>query len=97
MKGTPDCPADGYQKKAIAMLETIKLKYACYDVMKETEVRELLKEHSRWSSFPQLFINGKFVGGLNFIVENVKNGRITNYVPTTEIMLPIREKIFKLM
>lgn len=52
MKGSPDFPADGYQEKAILMLESIKLNYSCFDVLKESEVRELLKEHSRWSSFP---------------------------------------------
>ena len=97
MKGTPEKPYDGYQAQAIEMLDSMKLKYSCFDVVVESDVRELLKEHSRWNAFPQLFIHGKFAGGLNFIVENVTSGRMTHLVPTTEIMLPLREKIQRLM
>ena len=43
--------------------------------MNDFDIREILKDFSRWNSFPQLFINGKFVGGLNFIVDNVKSGK----------------------
>lgn len=97
MKGTKSEPADGYQKMAVEYLEKIKLRYTSYDVIVESDVRELLKEHSRWNSFPQLFVNGKFVGGLNFIMDNIKSGKISNYIPTTEIMLPLREKIIRII
>ena len=56
-----------------------------------------MKDYSRWNSFPQLFIRGKFIGGGNYIVEGAKSGRIFDAIPTTEIMLPVREKIHKLV
>lgn len=60
-------------------------------------MRELVKDYTRWNSFPQLFIKGKFVGGGNYVVEGAKSGRIFDVIPTTEIMLPVREKIHKLV
>jgi glutaredoxin-related protein len=33
---------------------------------------------------------------LNFLEENIANGKISNYIPTTEIFLPMREKLGKL-
>lgn len=44
-----------------------------------------------------MFINKKFAGGLHFLEEIIENNKISNYIPTTEIELPIKEKIFKLM
>jgi glutaredoxin-related protein len=75
----------------------MKVRYTYFDVMTDSDLREILKEYSRWNSFPQLFIRGKFVGGLNFLEDNVKSGRISNYIPTTEILLPMREKIYRIM
>jgi len=53
------------------MLNKLMVRYTSFDVMKDSDVREILKEYSRWNSFPQLFVQGKFVGGLNFIEDNV--------------------------
>ena len=65
--------------------------------MGDSDVREILKEQSRWSSFPQLYVNKKFLGGLAFIEDFVARHKVNTYIPTTEIDLPIRDKIFKLM
>ena len=97
MKGSPMKPQDGYQERAVHYLDEMKVRYTYFDVMTDSDLREILKEYSRWNSFPQLFIRGKFVGGLNFIEDNVKSGRISNFIPTTEIMLPMREKIYRIM
>lgn len=73
------------------------VRYSSFDVVTDSDLREILKEHSRWNSFPQIFIRGKFIGGLNFLEDNIKSGRISNFIPLTEILLPMREKIFRLM
>lgn len=97
IKGTPQKPYDGYQSRAVQLLDDLMVRYSSFDVMTDSDLREILKEHSRWNSFPQIFIRGKFIGGLNFLEDNIKNGRISNYIPLTEILLPMREKIFRLM
>lgn len=97
MKGTPEDPVDAYQARAVQYLKEFKIRYSWFDVMTDPDVRELLKENSRFNSFPQLFIEGKFAGGLYFIEDGVKTGKITDSVPATEIMLDPREKIYRLM
>lgn len=97
MKGTPEKPRDGLQQRAIDLLNKTKISFTSFDVMIDSDVREILKEISRCSSFPQIFIHKKFVGGLYFFEEIIKNNKISTYVPTTEIELPMREKIYKLM
>ena len=97
LKGTPDRPGDGYQKVAVEALNSIQCNYSHVDVTANGDLRELVKDYTRWNSFPQLFIRSKFAGGGNFIVEGAKSGRIFDVIPTTEILLPVREKIHKLV
>lgn len=35
-----------------------------------------LKELNNWPTFPQLIINGEFVGGLDIVQEMVENGEL---------------------
>ena len=61
--------------------------------MSDPDLREILKEVSRFTSYPQLFVEGKFVGGLNFLKDAKERGGLTSIIPSTEVMLPMRDKI----
>lgn len=67
IKGTKKKPFDGYQKEAIEILDSSRVRYSVYNVMHDPDLREILKEIARFSSYPMLFIEKKFVGGLNFL------------------------------
>lgn len=69
------------------------MRYTYYDVMNDQDLREILKEISRCSSYPQLFVDQKFVGGLTFLKEAYENGGLASVIPSTEVMLPMRNKI----
>lgn len=69
MKGTPKDPFDGYQKEAVDILNDQKVRFTHYNIMPDPDVREIIKEYSRWPAFPMMYINSKFIGGLNFMKE----------------------------
>jgi monothiol glutaredoxin len=52
MKGTPDAPRDGYQAEAVTILSESKVRYTSVDVLEDPDVREILKEFSRFTSYP---------------------------------------------
>jgi len=52
IKGTKRKPFDGYQREAIKILDESKVRYTCYNVMNDPDLREILKEISRFSSYP---------------------------------------------
>ena len=93
MKGSASRPFDGYQKEAIDILNANKVRYYSYDVMGDPDLREILKEVSRFNSYPQLFVEQKFIGGLNFIRNANEHGGLAVAIPSTEVMLPMKEKI----
>lgn len=39
-----------------------------------------LKKVNNWPTFPQLIINGEFVGGLDIVKEMVENGELKEMV-----------------
>ncbi|TNV78818.1 hypothetical protein FGO68_gene1296 [Halteria grandinella] len=98
MKGTPTKPYDGYQQEAIQLLDKERIRYAFFDVMKDPDVRELLKEYSKCQSYPQVFISGQFMGGgLTYMKELDSLGKLSHAFPQTEIIVVAQQKIEKLV
>lgn len=52
IKGTKRKPFDGYQREAIEILDKSKVRYSVCNVMDDPDLREILKEISRFSSYP---------------------------------------------
>ena len=97
LKGTMKRPFDGYQREVIEILDASKVRYTVYDVMRDNDLREILKERYRCPSYPQIFIDTKFVGGLNFLKKALLEGGLASVIPSTEVKLDRDQKIAKLI
>lgn len=59
--------------------EELSRSTACtFDILKDPRVRQGLKEYSDWPTFPQIYIKGEFVGGLDICKEIIANGEFTS-------------------
>jgi len=77
MKGTPDAPRCGFSSKMIALLREEGVKeIGHFDILSDEEVRQGLKTFSNWPTFPQLYANSKFVGGLDIAKELHEAGEL---------------------
>ena len=47
-----------------------------FDILSDMSVREGLKSFSSWPTFPQVYIAGEFVGGLDIVRELVEEGEL---------------------
>mgnify|MGYP001029742221 CR=1 FL=1 len=45
-----------------------------FDVLSDQEIREGVKKYSNWPTFPQLYVNGELLGGVDIIKEMDKSG-----------------------
>lgn len=43
--------------------------YDTFDILSDEEVRQGLKTYSDWPTYPQLYVKGELVGGLDIIKE----------------------------
>lgn len=75
MKGTPDAPRCGFSARTVELLRGQSIQFGSFDILTDPEVRQGLKECcGKWPTFPQLFVKGQFVGGLDILKEMVEEG-----------------------
>lgn len=70
MKGTPSSPQCGFSRQLVGMLRENSVKYGFFNILADDEVRQGLKEYAEWPTYPQLWIDGELVGGLDIVSRN---------------------------
>lgn len=50
--------------------------YDSFDILSDEEVRQGLKTYSDWPTYPQLYVNGELLGGLDIIKEMQAAGEL---------------------
>ena len=69
MKGTPDAPRCGFSNQIVEVLKVNDISFSSFDILEDNEVRQGLKEFSEWPTYPQLYIKGELMGGLDIVKE----------------------------
>ena len=54
-------------QKCIRSALCFRVKYDTFDILTDDEVRQGLKKFSDWPTYPQLYVNGELLGGLDII------------------------------
>ena len=70
----PDCP---WSARAIRMLRTLQVEHEI-KVIKNDNDFKLLNKMTKYSSFPQIFINGEFIGGYSELAELHSSGKLND-------------------
>ena len=76
MKGTPEQPACGFSMRTAGALNALGVRYAALDILPDPRIRQELSAISNWPTIPQLFINGKLVGGCDIVMEMYESGEL---------------------
>jgi monothiol glutaredoxin len=76
MKGTPEQPACGFSMRTSGALNQLGVRYAALDILPDPRIRQELSAISSWPTIPQLFVNGKLVGGCDIVTELYETGEL---------------------
>jgi len=76
MKGTPEAPACGFSARTAAALNALGTSYAALDILPDPRIRQQLSAISNWPTIPQLFVDGKLVGGCDIVTEMYETGEL---------------------
>lgn len=77
MKGTPDFPQCGFSARACQILKAGgATRLEGVDVLADDPLWEALETHTQWPTVPQIFINGKFIGGCDIVTEMYERGEL---------------------
>lgn len=77
MKGKKAEPFCRFSKAAVAILNQLRADFRTVDVFEDEAVRQGIKQYSDWPTFPQLYIKGQFIGGVDIIDQLFRSGELT--------------------
>ena len=67
MKGNKQEAKCGFSKQILEILNSTGVEYETFDILEDKEVRQGLKTFSNWPTYPQLYVRGDLVGGLDIV------------------------------
>jgi monothiol glutaredoxin len=77
MKGNPAMPQCGFSATVVGILKEVGVPFGSFNILADGEMREGLKEYSSWPTFPQLYVNGKLVGGCDIVRDLHARGELS--------------------
>ena len=76
VKGTPSAPQCGFSAATMELFKKMNASFHSVDVIANPEIRTTLPQISNWPTFPQVFIDGKLVGGCDIVHEMAESGEL---------------------
>jgi Grx4 family monothiol glutaredoxin len=80
MKGVPSAPRCGFSRQIVEMMEEQGVEYDAFNILEDEEVRQGLKKYSDWPTYPQLYVDGDLIGGLDIVKEMQESGDLADLV-----------------
>lgn len=81
MKGDPTTPRCGFSRTIVSLLDSCNADYQTFDILQDNAVREGLKKFSDWPTYPQVYVNGELMGGLDILKEMNESGTLKEMLP----------------
>jgi Grx4 family monothiol glutaredoxin len=78
MKGLPSSPQCGFSRQIVQMLDESRISYDAFDILSDEEIRQGLKVYSDWPTYPQLYLAGELIGGLDIVREMSEDGTLAD-------------------
>lgn len=63
------------------------------NILENERIRQWLKYYSNWPTFPQIFIEGKFVGGVDIVCDMISDNEFNELLPANCMPLPPKEAL----
>jgi len=76
MKGVPENPFCGFSEAMVQLLAKYDTKYTSFDIFSDPSVREGLKVFSNWPTYPQLYVDGNLIGGIDIARQMDESGEL---------------------
>ena len=85
MKGTKDMPGCGFSAHIVQILNNLNVQYIDIDVLNDVNFKEDMKKFTNWPTFPQLYVKGEFIGGIDIVKEMFDSGELLELFNTKGI------------
>jgi len=85
IKGTKAKPACGFSNTVVQVLNALDVPYETVNVLEDETLKHGLKVYSRWPTFPQVYIDGEFVGGADIALDLYKSGELAEIIERAQL------------
>ncbi len=76
MKGTRSFPQCGFSARAVEVFKRCGVTVKDVNVLADPAIRQAIKDYSNWPTIPQAYVDGKFVGGSDILIEMFESGEL---------------------
>lgn len=80
IKGTPSVPQCGFTRQLLNLFADHQIEYDYFDIFSDETVRQGLKSYSDWPTYPQIYVRGELVGGLDIVREMIESGQFSEII-----------------
>jgi monothiol glutaredoxin len=88
MKGTKHFPACGFSSTVVEILKKEGVPFDTFNILSDPAIRQGLKEYSNWPTYPQLYVDGKFIGGCDIVTEMHRTGELSRELAAASVKAP---------
>jgi monothiol glutaredoxin len=82
MKGTKSFPQCGFSATVVEVLKRSGVSdFHTVNILEEHDLRSGMKEFANWPTFPQLYVNGEFIGGCDIVRDMYEKGELATVLP----------------
>ncbi|CAJ1062853.1 glutaredoxin 3 [Xyrichtys novacula] len=78
MKGNKEAARCGFSRQTLEIMNEAGVDYDTFDILSDEEVRQGLKTYSNWPTYPQLYVKGELIGGLDILKELKESGDLVS-------------------
>ncbi|XP_047455432.1 glutaredoxin 3 [Mugil cephalus] len=78
MKGNKEAAKCGFSRQILEIMNGAGVDYDTFDILQDEEVRQGLKTYSNWPTYPQLYVKGELIGGLDIVKELKESGDLVS-------------------
>jgi len=75
-KGVREQPQCGFSARAFSILEMLGHPFEVVNIFDDPGIRPALVEFSSWPTTPQVFLDGKLLGGSDIVLEMFEKGEL---------------------
>ena len=76
MKGNREGPKCGFSRQLMEILQPFNIPFETFDILEDEDVRQGLKKFSNWPTYPQVYVKGELIGGLDIIKDLKGSGEL---------------------
>jgi monothiol glutaredoxin len=80
IKGEKQAPMCGFSATVLNVFNQLGVPYETKNVLADPELRDGIKSFTNWPTIPQIFVDGKFIGGCDITIEMYKTGELQQLV-----------------